>query len=82
MLAYVDSPVCGYSQLGGVKAYLFGLCFLFHNHPEYESKLGIDHSRIVDLLQVFDISLTIDVWASCVQRLSLKRSELIDPDML
>ena len=23
-------------------------------YPEYESKLGIDHSRIVDLLQVFD----------------------------
>ena len=32
-------------------------------YPEYESNFGIDHSRIVDLLQVFDISCTIDVWA-------------------
>ena len=27
---------------------------------EYESNFGIDHSRIVDLLKVFDISSTID----------------------
>ena len=37
-------------------------CLVVQSHyPEYESNFGIDHSRIVDLLQVFDISPTIDV---------------------
>ena len=41
----------------------------------WESKLGVDYSRIVDLIRVFDISLTIDVWAIREQRPSLQ-----DPD--
>ena len=32
-----------------------------HHYPEYESNFGIDHSRIVDLLQVFETIPTIDV---------------------
>ena len=46
----------------------------------WESKLGVDHSWIVDLVQVFDISLTIDVWAIREQRPSLELSETQDQD--
>ena len=53
-----------------------GFCF----YPEYELKLGIDHSQIGDLLQVLDTIPKIDVWAIREQRASLKGSELIDPD--
>ena len=31
-------------------------------YPEYESNFGIDHSRIVDLVQVFDTTPRIGVW--------------------
>ena len=49
-------------------------------YPEYESKLRIDHSRIVDLLQVFYISGTMDMWAIRQQWPSLKCPECRDPD--
>ena len=43
-------------------------------------KLKISHSRIVDLLQVLDISCTIDIWAIREQRAYLKCVETQDPD--
>ena len=42
--------------------------------------LGIDHSRIVDLLQVLDTIPTIDVWGNENQWRSLKVAAMIDPD--
>ena len=51
-------------------------------YPKYESKLGIDHSRNVDLLQVFEISSRIDVWSIRQQRPSLKCVECHDPDCM
>ena len=63
---------------------LAGFCevlniFLYY-YPEYELNFGIDHSRIVDLLQVFDTSGTIDVLITVNQWLSLKVAAMIDPD--
>ena len=55
-----------------------GVCCFFY--PEYESDFGIDHCRIVDLLQVFDISPTIDVWITGNQWLSLKVAASREPD--
>ena len=49
-------------------------------YPEYESNSGIDHSRIVDLLQVFDICRKIDVCLSWEQRLDLKVAASWDLD--
>ena len=42
--------------------------------------LGIDHSRIVDLLQVLDISCTVSVPVIGNQFLSLKVAASRDPD--
>ena len=49
-------------------------------YPKYELKFGIDHSRIVDLLQVFDISPTIDLPVIGNERLSLKVAAMRDPN--
>ena len=51
----------------------------FLHYPEYESDLGIDHSRIVDLLQVVETVSTIDVWTIWEQQPSLKCVECQDP---
>ena len=50
------------------------------SYPEYESNFGIDHLRIVDLLQVFDISCTVQLSGTSNERCDLKVAASRDPD--